>query len=260
MDERGILLRPRSGAFSVDIVPAVASEANDAEVARRQRLIALLGGAALLAVIVVVGLVVISQGSDETDPDAAPSIDLSDVPERGIALGEPDAPVTLVEFADPQCPFCADYATDVLPALVEQYVATGEVRMELRLLNFIGDDSRRLANAAHAAGEQDGLWEFMDLAFARQGGENSGYADLAFIEELAVDAGLDSDPILTAANFPEPDIPSEEARALAGEEGINGTPSFLIGPTDGELEPLEFGSLDVESFQGPIDEAIAAAG
>lgn len=238
----------------------MASEADSAAAERRQRLIALLGGAALLAVIVVVALIVISQGGDETDPDAPPSSDLTDVPEDGIALGEPNAPVTLVEFADPQCPICADYASEVLPDLIEQYVATGDVRMELRLLNFIGDDSVRLANAANAAGEQDGLWRFMDLAYARQGGENSGYADLAFVEEVATDAGLDPDPILTAANFPEPDIPSEEARALAGEAGVNGTPSFLIGPTDGELEPLEVGSLDVESFQGPIDEAIAAAG
>lgn len=242
------------------IFPAVASKPENAEVARRQRLIALLGGAALLAVIVVVALVVISQGGDGADTDAPAASDLSDVPEDGIALGDPGAPVTLVEFADPQCPFCADYATDVLPGLIEQYVATGDVRMELRLLNFIGEDSLRLANAAHAASEQNGLWAFMDLAYARQGAENSGYADDAFIESLATDAGLDPDPVLTAANLPEPDTASEEARALAGEAGIESTPSFLIGPTGGELELLEAGGLDVKSFQGPIDEAIAAAG
>ena len=167
--------------------------------------------------------------------------------------------MTIVEFADAQCPFCAEYTTDVLPELVDEYVATGDVRMELRLLNFIGDDSRRLANAANAAGEQDGMWRFMDLAFARQGAENSGYADLAFIEKLAVDSGLKPEPILTAANFPEEDEPSVEARELAGDAGISSTPSFLIGPTDGELEPLNVESLDADAFRGPIDDALAAA-
>lgn len=233
---------------------------SDADAARRQRLFALLGGAALLAAVLVVVLIVVSQGGDDTEDRAEPVAALEDVPEDGIVLGDPEAPVTMVEFADPQCPFCAEFATAVLPELVDEYVASGEVRMELRLVNFIGDDSRRLANAAHAAGEQDGMWRFMDLAFARQGAENSGYAELAFIEKLAVDAGLRPEPILTAANFPEPDEPSEEARRLAGEAGVNSTPSFLIGPSDGELEALEFDSLDADSFRGPIDDAVAAAG
>ena len=231
-----------------------------ADDARRQRLFALLGGAALLAAVLVVVLIVVSQGEDDTDADAAASAALEGVPESGIELGDPDAPVTMVEFADPQCPFCAEYTTDVLPDLVEDYVASGDLRMELRLLTFIGEDSRRLANAAHAAGEQDGMWKFMDIAYARQGAENSGYADLRFIEEVAVEAGLEPEPILTAANFPEEDEPTAEARRLAGQEGIESTPSFLIGPTDGELTPLEVDSLDADSFRGPIDDAVAAAG
>jgi protein-disulfide isomerase len=227
---------------------------------RRQRLYALLGTAALVAVIAAV--VLIAAGQDDGGgggADGEPAAALDGVAQDGIELGVPDAPVTLVNFSDPQCPFCADFSNDVLPELVEEYVATGQVRMELRLLNFIGEDSRRLANAAHAAGEQDGLWTFMDLAFARQGAENSGYAELGFIEDVASDAGLDPEPILTAANFPEPDIPSEEARRLAGEAGIDETPSFLIGPTDGEPRLLELESLDVEEFREAIDEALADA-
>ena len=241
-----------------------AAETSDAEAARRQRLIALLGGAALLAVVVVVALVAVSQGGDDEDASAAPTATLDEVPEDGIALGEPDAPVTMVEFADPQCPFCADYTTDVLPDLVEEYVATGDVRMELQLLTFIGEDSLRLANAGYAATEQEGLWRFMDLAYARQGAENSDYADDAFIESVATDAGLDPEPLLAATANAEPDAEVgqliEAARAAAGEAGVDSTPSFLIGPTGGELEPLEVTALELDAFQGPIDDAIAAAG
>ena len=230
--------------------------------ARRQRLFALLGGAALLAAVVVVVLIVVSQGGDDTDADAGPSTDLAEVTERGITLGDPDAPVTLVEFADPQCPFCAQYTTEVQPDLVEKYVRSGDVKMELRLLTFIGPDSARLANAAYAASQQDGLWAFTDLVYARQGMENSGYADDAFIESTATDAGLDPEPIVAAAADPDADVQDliTEAKDEAASAGIASTPSFLIGPSDGELEPLNVNSLETSEFESAIDDAIAAAG
>ena len=165
--------------------------------------------------------------------------------ERGITLGDPDAPFTLVEFADLQCPFCAQYTTEVQPDLVEKYVRTGDLKVELRLLTFIGPDSARLANAAYAASEQDGLWAFTDLAYARQGAENAGYADDAFIESAATDAGLDPEPIVAAAEDPSQSVEDLviEAKDEAASAGVASTPSFLIGPSDGELEPLDVSAL-----------------
>lgn len=239
----------------------LAAESSSADAARRQRLFALLGGAALLAVIVVVALVAISQGGDDGNTDAPPTPGVDEVPEQGIALGDPEAPVTMVEFADPQCPFCAEYTTKVLPDLIDKYVATGDVRMELRFLTFIGPDSVRLANSAYAASLQDGLWAFADLAYARQGAENSGYADDAFIESVATDAGLDAAPIVAAAEDPDPEVDDLVTQATdeATTNGVSSTPSFLIGPTGGTLEPLEVSSLELSAFEGPIDDAIAAA-
>ena len=237
----------------------MSTPSEDADRDRRQRLFALLGGAALLAAILVVVLIVVSQdddGAGGTEPAAA----LEDVPEDGIALGDPDAPVTIVEFADAQCPFCAEYTTDVLPELVDEYVATGEVRMELRLLNFIGDDSRRLANAANAAGEQDGMWRFMDLAFARQGAENSGYADLAFIEKLAVDAGLEAGADPDGGELPG------GGRALGRGEGAGRRRGNQLNPELPDRADRRRAraagrstSLDADAFRGPIDDALAAA-
>ena len=233
----------------------------DAAAARRQRLFALLGGAALLAAVIVVILIVVSRGGDDSDADAGPSTDLAEVTERGITLGDPDAPVTLVEFADAQCPYCAAYTTDVQPDLVEKYVSSGDVKVELRFLTFIGPDSLRLANAAYAASLQDGLWAFADLAYARQGAENSGYADDAFIESVASDAGLDPAPIVAAAEDPDAEVQGlvTEAKDEAESAGVTGTPSFLIGPSEGELEPLEVSALETSEFEPAIDDAIAAA-
>ena len=67
---------------------------------------------------------------------------------------------------------------------------TGKVRLELRLLRFLGPDSDRLARVAMAAAGQNRMWQFVGLAYDRQGQENSGYATNGFINRLTHDAGL----------------------------------------------------------------------
>ena len=98
-----------------------------------------------------------------------------------MTLGQPDAPATLIEFADLQCPFCAEYTTGALPTVIQDYVRSGRLKMQLRLLRFIGPDSERGAEVAAAATLQDKGWDFSDLFFRNQGQENSGYATDAFL-------------------------------------------------------------------------------
>ena len=76
---------------------------------------------------------------------------LAGIPQSGIYLGNPAAPVPLVEFADLQCPFCREYTLQTLPQLVQDYVRTGKVRMEFRNLSFLGKDSVTAGRAAAAA-------------------------------------------------------------------------------------------------------------
>src|ERR1700680_1884414 len=70
------------------------------------------------------------------------------IPQHGVALGNPHAPVTLVEFGDLQCPSCAAFAKDALPAIVSRYVRPGQVMLVFRGLDFIGQDSQRAAGMA----------------------------------------------------------------------------------------------------------------
>src|SRR3982751_5830497 len=72
---------------------------------------------------------------------AATAALIGGIPQKGVTLGRADAPVTIVEFADPQCPFCKDYTLNEMPAVVQKYVRTGKAKMELRYLTFIGPDS-----------------------------------------------------------------------------------------------------------------------
>jgi protein-disulfide isomerase len=203
--------------------------------------------AALAAVIVLVAVVVAGtgggNGTKNSRTPAAVESAFKGIPQSGISLGSPKAPVTMVEFADLQCPFCAEYQRNVFPTVLARYVRTGKVRVELRLLRFIGPDSDRLARVAVAAAAQNRMWQFVDLAYPRQGRENSGYASDSFINSLASDVGLKNVDAGTAA---EQQVSRNEqvARSL----GIDSTPSFLIGKTGGTLTRFQPSDLTPGAF------------
>ncbi len=209
----------------------------------------LLAGLAVVAVLVAV--VMASPGKNDSQKAGSPAAAVSalkGIPQSGVTLGSPDAPVTMVEFADLQCPFCAEYSRDVLPTLIDRYVRTGKVQLQLRLLRFLGPDSDRLARVAVAAAAQDRMWQFVELAYQRQGRENSGYATDAFINSLAADAGLHKADAGAAAEQQVRDA-EQSARTL----GIDSTPSFLIGRTGGPLKRFQPSDLTPGAFVPRID-------
>jgi protein-disulfide isomerase len=213
--------------------------------------LAVLAAVAIAIVLVAVG---VAGGGDDSKgggtPAAAKSA-LQGIPQSGISLGSPDAPVTMVEFADLQCPFCAEYHHNVFPELLKRYVRTGQLRLELRLLRFLGPDSDRLARAAAGAASQDRMWQFAGLAYARQGAENSGYATDDFINGLAADAGLTNVDAGAAA-----DRMIRRGENAARSLGIDSTPSFLIGPTGGRLERFQPSDLTPDAFVPRIQDEL----
>ena len=184
---------------------------------------------------------------------------LDGIPQDGLAIGDPDAPVTLVEFADLQCPFCAQWAREAFPVYVRDYVREGQLRIEFRPMAFIGDDSERGARAALAAADEDRLWHVLELLYRSQGGENSGWVsdDLLRAVGNSVD-GLDGDALVAAADGDEElDARIEESTAEASANDINSTPSFLLGPTGGELQRVQPDSLGPEGLREAIEAQLA---
>jgi protein-disulfide isomerase len=239
-----------------------AAEERDRRAAARRRSLTRLGIVVAAAAVIVVAAVLISQGGGEDEPALAPVAQESSevaalfegIPQDGITLGDPDAPATLTEFVDLQCPFCAEYTTGALPTVIERYVRTGRLKIELQVLQFLGPDSEKAAAVAGGAAEQDKLWQFTDVFFRNQGEENSGYVTDEFLRSIAERTpGLDVDAALAGGN----DQMLSDAQAAADDLGADSTPSFFLAQGDGEPEPLEVSELTPEAMTQALDAALA---
>jgi len=220
--------------------------AQAAAATRRARLLRLAGAAGLAAVAVTAAVLVSSAGdqpsaaSDSSATGDAAAL-VRGLPERGGVLGDPDAPVTVTEYVDLQCPVCAESARTILPGLVQDYVRTGEVKLAARTLHFLGPDSVRAARVAAGAERQGRLWPFLLAFYAAQGPENSGYATDEHLRDIAAAAGVDADRALGHARSGSATGRLERANADADRLGIQSTPTFTVQRGDGPAEVVTGG-------------------
>jgi protein-disulfide isomerase len=241
---------------------------------RRKRLRTLLAVLGAAAVVVVVAIVVSGGSSNDgakSRPGAAQKASgaipgqkesaamLAGIPQSDIYLGNPGAPVRVVEFADLQCPFCREYTLQVLPQLVQDYVRSGKVRMEFRSLSFIGKDSVTAGRAAAAAAQQDKLWNFVDVLYYNQGEENSGYVTPAFLDRIYGAAGVDPVKAKAFAASQASQKPLTTANAMADQLGVQSTPTILVGKRGGTLTPVQADPTDLGTFKTAIDGALGQA-
>lgn len=221
-----------------------------------------LASAALLASALIGASLVGGRGGGEAERAAASPVPaaadrlLRGIPQDGIALGRPDAPVTLVEYADLQCPYCAQWAYEAFPAIVEEYVRPGKVRLLFRGLAFIGPESELALRAALAAGEQDRLWDVVHGLYTNQGPENGGWVTEGLLRHVGLAAGADAERMLDETHS----VPVERELAAAARAArsaqIPGTPAFEIGATGGVMRRLELRSLDADALRPSLDELL----
>ncbi|USQ76539.1 DsbA family protein [Ornithinimicrobium cryptoxanthini] len=148
-----------------------------------------------------------------------------------MAMGEVDAPVVVIEYADYRCPFCAEWGREVQPEL-RDLVEDGTLRIEFRDRVIFGAESELVAMAARAAGEQGLYWQFHDAVYAAA--PDSGHPDLpremliGFAEEIGVPDLAQFEEDLDSAELRE-GIAADQAEATS--LGINSTPTFLVNST-----------------------------
>lgn len=243
--------------------------AEAARARQRQRLWVIGGAVALAAVVVAVIAIASGGGSGKPRLQAGESVPgqretaalFAGIPQSGITLGNPRAPVTMVEFADLQCPYCREYTLQSLATLVNTYVRPGKVKMIFRNVAFIGTDSARAAQMSGAASLQNKLWPFIDLFYTNQQEENSGYVTDDFLRRIGGGvAGLDVTRAMNDRGLPQVQRLMDEAQTQWQSNGFSGTPSFLLGPTGGRLDALNVTQLGPAQFTAAIDKLLASSG
>jgi len=191
-----------------------------------------------------------------TLPDAGSAVQLfKGIPQHGNVLGKANAPVTMVEYIDLQCPGCRAFETDVMPTIIPRYVKAGKVRVIARPIAFIGPDSVRARTAALAAARLDFFFDFTQLLYYNQGSENSGWLDDNLIRSaFASIPGLDA--ALAERVRTETAISQEADRfdSQADADNVGGTPTVLVGKTGGKL--TEVVSPDVANLSAAIQRAL----
>jgi protein-disulfide isomerase len=176
------------------------------------------------------------------------------LPQVKNVLGNPKAPVTMVEFADLQCPFCRDFALDALPSIVRDYIRPGKVKLVFAGIAFIGPDSETALRATYAAGIQNHLWNFLDLLYRNQGAENSGWVTEPLLRAAAQTIrGVDVGTLLSARQSTEVDNALLATQQQASSARVTSTPTFFAGPTGGTLNRINLTSLTPSAFSPTLD-------
>lgn len=173
------------------------------------------------------------------------------------ALGKADAPVTIIEFSDYQCPYCRQFFETTLPVLTKQYVEGGKLRYVFHdfPLDQIHPQARKAAEAARCAGEQGNYWQMHDVLFRHQDALQADrlrvYAEQLHLDGKAFGTCLDSGKYQSR-------VQRNYTEGLAA--GVRGTPSFLLGKTraDNAVEGILFtGARPVDDFRQAIDRLLA---
>lgn len=170
-------------------------------------------------------------------------------------LGKSDAPLTMVEFTDYQCPFCGRFETSTFPEIKKNYIDTGKLRVILRdlPLSDMHPYAMKAAQSVHCAGDQGKFWEMKELVF-----KNQSRLDVDSLAGYAKDLALNGDTfnscMAEGRHLKEIGVEAKYAQSL----GITGTPTFILGKTAGDTVEgrVIVGAQPYAAFAAAIDEML----
>jgi protein-disulfide isomerase len=165
-------------------------------------------------------------------PKSIKTVDVSAKPmENALNLGDPNAPVKVIEFADFQCPYCGLYWKQLEPTIISTYVATNKVYYTYSPMAFIGQESIDAVEASYCANDQNKFWEYRDYLFSNQTGENAGDFSQAHLIAFAKKLNLDVNTFTSCLTSGQYATKVNDDNTYASQQGVNSTPSFLVNGT-----------------------------
>jgi protein-disulfide isomerase len=185
-------------------------------------------------------------------PSAPPQPEVGRVTNlKGYALGRPDAPLTMVEFTDLQCPFCRQFILTSFEDIRKNWIDTGKLRYISRDFPIADLHAHAMsaARAARCAGEQGKFWE-MRLGLLR----NANVLTPEFIQKAAADLKLETKSFAACAASKKYDADIEAEMEEGAKLGIGGTPTFVIGRTSATAieGPILVGALPYAQFDAKL--------
>lgn len=252
------------------------------------RALAIGGGIALLIVIAIVLGVTLSGGSsgdsggvvtqqdmaglpavgNQNSPSAVQGAQEANnlfkgIPQHGLVLGDPKAPVTMEMFIDVQCPVCDDYEVNHLPGVVDKYIRTGKVQLHLKPWAFLGGAGSQSFTGRLgliAAAKQNKGFQYAKALYDNQGTEESGWLtgqEMALIASSVT--GLNMAQWRDDTNSSAVQATANQVDALAKQKNVTGTPTISVGPTNGKLQVVSGSSYDPAGVEQALAAAVANA-
>jgi protein-disulfide isomerase len=251
--------------------PPVARKGARRRASPKVLVIAALGGLVILGAVVGIALAV--GGNSSSSAGTIPTVgsltnalpeaavvqrEFAGIPQNGLVLGSPKAPLTMVEYVDLQCPGCRAFETSVLPSIVPEFVRTGKLKIEARPIAFIGPDSIPARQAMIAASEQNRAFNFAQVIYANQGTENTGWLDQTFIEHAAASVpGMDVRKLLDDQNSTFVTNATNKTDAQATADNVSETPTLFLGKTGSKLKLVSSAAtFDAAKLAAAIDRAL----
>jgi protein-disulfide isomerase len=230
------------------------------------------GGVIVLVVVAIVLAVVLTGGKDSSSSNA-PAVgslsnalpgaaevndELKGIPQNGMSLGAAKAPVTLTEYVDLQCPICREFESVVMPNVIEKYVKTGKVRVDTRVLKFIGPDSEKGRKAMLAAAKQNKAYNFALVLYANQGTENTGWLSDDFLNQIAGSVpGLRVRELRSEMDSSSISAQGDDMDKQGEKDQVPGTPTIYVGKTGTKGTIVALKSADDEAtLTQAIDDAL----
>ena len=150
-------------------------------------------------------------------------------------LGDPAAPITIVEFGDYQCHQCYNWFHNTKPAIVEDYIETGKANLVFVDLAFLGRDSSIAAQASYCAEDQEMYWEYHNTLYNFQEPKiDGGWANSERLKAFASSLGLDMDLFNSCLDSDKYSKRIQYNVQQARDHGVRGTPGFFIVGPDGQ--------------------------
>jgi protein-disulfide isomerase len=184
------------------------------------------------------------------------------IPQSGFVLGQPNAPVTLVEYIDFQCPVCQSFETTELPTLITKYVRPGKLKIEMKTWNILDrvhgtDDSLRGQKAVIAASKQNKAFQFSEVLYDNQALEGTNWMNDQMISNIAASVdGLDTARLAADANTSATSQLITDIDAFANSQpSFTGTPTLLLAKGSAPAKYYGTGSppMDLSNLEPAID-------